>query len=55
MARKDGVLILTQEIDPHSDAVIEELTRRKIPVWRVHTADFPLNATLTATNDARGL
>jgi ATP-grasp ribosomal peptide maturase len=42
------ILILTQELDVHADAVIRELDRRHVPVTRLHTADFPQAVTLTA-------
>jgi glutathione synthase/RimK-type ligase-like ATP-grasp enzyme len=37
----DTVLIITNDHDEHADAVIEELTRREVPVFRFHPADFP--------------
>ena len=37
----DTVLIITNDHDEHADAVIGELTKRKIPVFRFHPADFP--------------
>jgi ATP-grasp ribosomal peptide maturase len=42
------ILILTQEVDPHADYVIEEINRRILPVVRFHTSDFPQTATLEA-------
>ncbi|HET9654418.1 MAG TPA: hypothetical protein VFP72_03635 [Kineosporiaceae bacterium] len=46
--RTPGVLVLTQEIDPHADRVIDELERMGVRSWRVHTSDFPLDMTLSA-------
>jgi glutathione synthase/RimK-type ligase-like ATP-grasp enzyme len=37
----DTVLIITNDHDEHADAVIAELTRREVPVFRFHPADFP--------------
>lgn len=44
------VLVLTQQLDAHADPVIAELNRRKVPVMRFDTADFPQRATLVARN-----
>src|SRR5215472_15543562 len=35
------VLIITNEHDIHADAVVFELNRRDVPVFRFHTDDFP--------------
>jgi glutathione synthase/RimK-type ligase-like ATP-grasp enzyme len=35
------VLIITNEHDPHADAVVLELHKRNIPVFRFHPDDFP--------------
>ena len=35
------VLIVTEPTDVHSDAVVRELGRRDVPVFRLHTQDFP--------------
>src|SRR5215212_1237971 len=35
------VLIITNDHDEHADAVIEELHRRDVPVFRFHPEDFP--------------
>jgi glutathione synthase/RimK-type ligase-like ATP-grasp enzyme len=35
------VLIITNEYDAHADAVVLELHRRNIPVFRFHPEDFP--------------
>jgi len=37
----DTVLIITNDHDEHADAVIGELTKREVPVFRFHPADFP--------------
>jgi glutathione synthase/RimK-type ligase-like ATP-grasp enzyme len=37
----DTVLIVTNDHDEHADAVIVELDRRDIPVFRFHPEDFP--------------
>jgi len=37
----DTVLIITNDHDEHADAVSGELTRRGVPVFRFHPADFP--------------
>jgi RimK-like ATP-grasp domain len=37
----DTVLIITNDHDEHADAVGGELTRRGVPVFRFHPADFP--------------
>jgi hypothetical protein len=35
------VLIITNELDEHADAVIRELHRRSVPVFRFHPEDYP--------------
>jgi len=35
------VLIVTNDHDEHADAVIEELHRRDVPVFRFHPEEFP--------------
>src|SRR5438067_761830 len=35
------VLIITNELDEHADAVVVELNKRNIPVFRFHPDDFP--------------
>jgi glutathione synthase/RimK-type ligase-like ATP-grasp enzyme len=37
----DTVLIVTNDHDEHADAVILELNRRNVPVFRFHPEDFP--------------
>src|SRR3954467_1906706 len=37
----DTVLIVTNDHDEHADAVIVELNRRDVPVFRFHPEDFP--------------
>jgi len=37
----DTVLIITNDHDEHADAVVGELTRREVPVFRFHPAEFP--------------
>jgi len=37
----DTVLIVTNDHDEHADAVILELTKRGVPVFRFHPEDFP--------------
>ena len=46
--KKSTVLILTQELDAHSDLVMRELQSRNAHVIRFNTADFPQRATLIA-------
>jgi glutathione synthase/RimK-type ligase-like ATP-grasp enzyme len=36
-----SVLIITNDHDEHADAVIRELTKRNVPVFRFHPEDFP--------------
>jgi hypothetical protein len=37
----DTVLMITNDHDEHADAVSDELSRRGVPVFRFHPADFP--------------
>jgi hypothetical protein len=37
----ETVLIITNDHDEHADAVVDELTKREVPVFRFHPADFP--------------
>jgi hypothetical protein len=52
---RSTVLILTEPADVHSDAVIRELNRRDIPVFRLHTEDFPSEISLSIDIDASSL
>ncbi len=45
------VLILSQEADAPTDAVVEELTRRGVPVFRADTSWFPQRLVLDAELD----
>jgi ATP-grasp ribosomal peptide maturase len=45
------VLILTEECDPTADRVVDELTRRDVPVFRCDTAWFPNLLTVDAQLD----
>ncbi len=51
MTVSDGgtVLVLTNQLDPTADLVVEHLNRRTIPVFRCDTAEFPMEITLAAT------
>lgn len=40
--QRTHVLIVTEPLDPHADAVIGQLNARGVPVLRLHTEDFPL-------------
>ncbi|WP_269858735.1 ATP-grasp ribosomal peptide maturase [Streptomyces sp. RPT161] len=46
------VLVVTKEMDPSADLVVDELSRRRVPVMRFDMADFPKSVTLTAEHDA---
>src|SRR3569833_3458288 len=35
------VLVITNDHDEHADAVIQELDRRAVPVFRFHPEEFP--------------
>lgn len=41
------VLIITNDLDEHADAVIQELHNRSVPVFRFHPEDFPQECTLS--------
>lgn len=43
-----SVLVVTEEMDPTADLVVDELTRRGAPVMRFDLGDFPQRITLTA-------
>lgn len=45
------VLVLTHWFDPTADAVVEELNRREVPVFRYNPGDFPQRTALAATLD----
>jgi ATP-grasp ribosomal peptide maturase len=42
------VLVLTHWFDPTADWVVDELNKRKVPVFRCDAAEFPQRLTLTA-------
>lgn len=42
------VLVLAREIEPHVDLLVEELTQRRVPVFRTDLAAFPQRLTLDA-------
>src|SRR5262245_50460440 len=46
--RLSTVLVLTHWFDPTADWVVDELNRRKVPVFRCDTAEFPQRLTLVA-------
>ncbi|MFD7668114.1 MvdC/MvdD family ATP grasp protein [Streptomyces sp. NPDC059788] len=48
MAAPAPVLVLAGRFDPTADLAVEELNRRKVPVFRADTADFPQALTLSA-------
>src|SRR5579872_808859 len=41
------VLIITNEFDAHADALILELNKRNVPVFRFHPDDFPQSCTIS--------
>jgi glutathione synthase/RimK-type ligase-like ATP-grasp enzyme len=41
------VLVITNDHDEHADAVIEELDRRAVPVFRFHPEEFPDASSIT--------
>jgi glutathione synthase/RimK-type ligase-like ATP-grasp enzyme len=41
------VLIITNDHDEHADAVIQELDRRAVPVFRFHPEEFPHSCSIT--------
>jgi hypothetical protein len=48
----DTVLIMTNDHDEHADAVSGELTRRGVPVFRFHPADFPHSCSVSIEIEA---
>lgn len=44
---KPYVLILSRDVDPHTDDVVVRLKKRNVPIIRFHTADFPAKAKVT--------
>ncbi|MEV7774430.1 ATP-grasp ribosomal peptide maturase [Kitasatospora sp. NPDC086791] len=54
MSTSGAVLVVTGSFDPTADLVIEELTRRAVPVFRADTAWFPSRLTLAASLDGAG-
>jgi len=48
----DTVLIITNDHDEHADAVSGELTRRGVPVFRFHPADFPHSCSVSIEIEA---
>src|ERR1700748_3657923 len=48
----ETVLIITNDHDEHADAVASELTRRGVPVFRFHPADFPHGCSVSIEIDA---
>jgi glutathione synthase/RimK-type ligase-like ATP-grasp enzyme len=47
MADQGRILIITQELDPHADAMVGALAKRGIRPVRFHTRDFPSKATIS--------
>jgi len=47
----DTVLIVTNDHDEHADAVIVELNRRNVPVFRFHPEDFPHSCSVSIEID----
>jgi len=47
----DTVLIITNDHDEHADAVIGELSKREVPVFRFHPADFPRGCSVSIEID----
>lgn len=43
-----AVLVVTREMDPAADLVVDALVRRQVPVMRFDMGDFPQGMTLTA-------
>jgi ATP-grasp ribosomal peptide maturase len=54
MPTSGSVLVITGSFDPTADLVIEELTRRAVPVFRADMAWFPSKLTLAASLDGAG-
>jgi glutathione synthase/RimK-type ligase-like ATP-grasp enzyme len=48
------VLIITNDHDEHADAVILELTKRNVPVFRFHPEDFPHACSVSIEIDQDG-
>lgn len=48
------ILIITQEIDPHADAMVVALKKKGVRPVRFHTKDFPTRASINIQFDARG-
>ncbi|GCB49086.1 MvdC/MvdD family ATP grasp protein [Streptomyces sp. NL15-2K] len=46
------VLVVTKELDPAADLVVDELTIRHVPVMRFDTGDFPLTVSLSVEHAA---
>ncbi|MFM9542255.1 ATP-grasp ribosomal peptide maturase [Streptomyces turgidiscabies] len=42
------VLVVTKELDPSADLVVDELANRHVPVMRFDMGDFPFSVSLTA-------
>src|SRR5689334_9547068 len=43
----DTVLVITNDHDEHADAVIRELDKRAVPVFRFYPAEFPESYSLS--------
>jgi glutathione synthase/RimK-type ligase-like ATP-grasp enzyme len=50
MHHKPVVLILTEEMDEHANMIVPRLVERGVRPLRIHTADFPLSATIDIVN-----
>lgn len=48
----DPVLVVTKELDPAADLVVDELTIRGVPVMRFDMGDFPQTMSLSVEHDA---
>ncbi|AWK12972.1 ATP-grasp ribosomal peptide maturase [Streptomyces spongiicola] len=46
------MLVVTKELDPAADLVVDELTTRRVPVMRFDMGDFPLSMSLSAEHTA---
>ncbi|MEU6221915.1 ATP-grasp ribosomal peptide maturase [Streptomyces sp. NPDC047022] len=46
------VLVVTKELDPTADLVVDELTSRRVPVMRFDMGDFPRSISLSAGHAA---
>jgi glutathione synthase/RimK-type ligase-like ATP-grasp enzyme len=51
MTKKEQIVIVTDQFDPHTDMVIVELRKRGYQPVRLHTADFPTSASVTLDFD----